>query len=140
METINKVWGHEEIIINTSDYCGKKLVLNRGFRCSIHWHKIKDETFYVNNGKVFLEIGNEKKILLPGDSIRIIPGTKHRFSGLEDSEIIEFSTHDDSSDSYREEESGPVDLKKLELPELNKTTLKDEFDIFKHLEKRKRNI
>lgn len=117
MEIINKVWGHEEIIVNTRDYCGKKLVLNKGFRCSIHWHKIKDETFYVNKGKVFLEIGNEKKILLPGDSIRIIPGTKHRFSGLEDSEIIEFSTHDDSSDSYRKEQSGLVDLKTLELPE-----------------------
>ena len=81
----------------------------------MHYHKIKDETFYVNKGKVLMEINNEKKIMLPGDSLRILPNTKHRFTGLEDSEIIEFSTHHEDSDSYREELSGKVDLDKLEL-------------------------
>ncbi len=116
MKIINKVWGHEEIIVNSSKYCGKKLVLKKGFRCSIHYHKEKDETFYVNKGKVLMEINNEKRIMLPGDSLRILPNTKHRFTGLEDSEIIEFSTHHEDSDSYREELSGKVDLDKLELP------------------------
>jgi hypothetical protein len=34
----------------------------------------------------------------------------HRFSGLEDSEIIEFSTHHEDEDSYRQERSGPFDV------------------------------
>ena len=39
----------------------------------------------------------------PGDTIRILPGQRHRFSGLENSVIFEFSTHHDEEDSYREE-------------------------------------
>jgi len=112
---VPKVWGHEEVIVNRG-YCGKKLVLNKGFRCSMHYHKLKDETFYILSGKVLLEIGMKKQIMLPGDSMLIKPGQKHRFTGLEDSEIIEFSTHHEDSDSYRDELSGKIDLDKLELP------------------------
>ena len=114
---VPKVWGSEEWIVNY-DYCGKKLILKRGFRCSMHYHKKKDETFYIYKGKVLMEANNKKRIMKEGDSIRITPGVKHRFTGLEDSEIIEFSTHHEDSDSYREEGmlSGKVDLSKLELP------------------------
>ena len=112
---VKKEWGMEVWIVNR-DYCGKKLVLNKSFRCSMHHHKNKDETFYIIKGKVLIEIGNKKQIMLPGDSIWIPPGAKHRFTGLENSEIIEFSTHHEDSDSYREELSGKVDLDKLELP------------------------
>ena len=111
---VKKLWGHEEWIVNR-DYCGKKLVLKKGLRCSVHHHKNKDETFYIIKGKVLIELDKEKKVMLPGDSILIEPGTKHRFTGLEDSEIIEFSTHHEDSDSYRDEPSGTVDLDKLDL-------------------------
>ena len=113
MEIIKKLWGHEEIIINR-EYCGKKLVLNKGFRCSMHYHKKKDETFYIVKGRVLMEVDGKKKIMLPGDSQHIAPGSKHRFTGLEDSEIIEFSTHHEEEDSYRIEESGKVNLKDIE--------------------------
>ena len=113
---VKKEWGKEIWIVNR-DYCGKKLVLNKGFRCSMHFHKNKDETFYILKGKVLMETDNKKQIMLPGSSVLITPNTKHRFTGLEDSEIMEFSTHHDDSDSYRDEVSGKVDLNKLELPE-----------------------
>jgi rfaE bifunctional protein kinase chain/domain len=100
-----KVWGHEEWIVN-SEYCGKKLVLNEGYCCSLHYHKIKDETFYIALGKVGFQLNDEHFILTPGDSLLITPGTKHRFYGLEHSEIFEFSTHHMEDDSYRDEESG----------------------------------
>ncbi len=118
MKEVKKAWGKEEWIANY-DYRGKKLVLNKGFRCSMHHHKNKDETFYILKGKVLMEANNEKRIMLPGDSLRIMPGMKHRFTGLEDSEIMEFSTHHEDSDSYREEGmlSGPVELDKLGLSE-----------------------
>jgi len=115
---VPKVWG-KEIWLANYDYCGKLLILNKGFRCSMHYHKNKDETFYINKGKVLMEIDNEKKIMLPGDSVRLTQGMKHRFTGLEDSEIMEFSTHHEDEDSYREEGmlSGAVDLSTLNLPE-----------------------
>lgn len=111
---VSKIWGKEIWIVNR-DYCGKKLILKKGFQCSMHYHKLKDETFYILNGKVLLEIGMKKQIMLPGDSMLIKPHQKHRFTGLEDSEIIEFSTHHDDSDSYRDEVSGKVDLETLDL-------------------------
>jgi D-lyxose ketol-isomerase len=91
---IPKVWGEEHWIVNRQ-YCGKKLVLRKGFRCSLHFHKQKDEVFYVISGRVLLEHGDG-----------IAPGVVHRFWGLEDAEIIEFSTHHEDEDSYRIETSG----------------------------------
>ena len=105
---VPKSWGEEHWIVN-QDYCGKKLVLKKGKRCSLHFHKVKDEVFYVIRGRVYLELGPEKTVLVPGDHRHVAPGTIHRFSGLEDSEIIEFSTHHEDSDSHRVEVSGDFD-------------------------------
>ena len=109
---VPKSWGEEHWIVNR-DYCGKKLVLKKGHRCSLHFHKVKDEVFYVIKGKVFLELGSEEHILGVGDHRHVAIGTVHRFTGLEDAEIIEFSTHHEDSDSHRVEIGGAVDLATL---------------------------
>jgi mannose-6-phosphate isomerase-like protein (cupin superfamily) len=114
LKEVTKVWGKEIWIANYS-YCGKILIINKGYRCSVHYHKNKDETFYILKGKVLMELGESKKMMSPGDSVRILPLTKHRFTGLEDSEMIEFSTHHEESDSYRDTESGKVDLASLKI-------------------------
>ncbi|MCK4307111.1 hypothetical protein KAW50_02665 [candidate division WOR-3 bacterium] len=41
-------------------------------------------------------------VLRQGDSQHITPGMAHRFIGYTDSEIIEFSTHHQDSDSFRD--------------------------------------
>lgn len=115
---VRKIWGSEEWIVNNDKYCGKILNLNKGFRCSVHYHKNKHETFYILEGKVLIELWDKKgnlkvKITKPKDVQTIEPNQKHRFAGLENSKIIEFSTHHEESDSYRDTESGPVDLNKL---------------------------
>ncbi len=107
-EIHQKVWGNERWLVNTIDYCGKILTLNEGYRCSIHYHKKKDETFYLSEGRVLLEIDGEKRVMQKGDAQRIPPLTKHRFSGLETSIIIEFSTHHEEEDTYRETESEKI--------------------------------
>jgi mannose-6-phosphate isomerase-like protein (cupin superfamily) len=107
IEVHPKVWGEEHWIVNAS-YCGKKLVLRQGYRCSVHYHRLKDEVFYVLSGRVLMEVDGALRALRPGMTQRIRPGEKHRFTGLEDSEIIEFSTHHVEEDSYRDEPSGRV--------------------------------
>ena len=102
---IEKVWGHEECIVNTENYCGKVLTLKKDYRCSMHYHKIKDETFLIIKGTVWMECDGESKLMNPGESIRIKPNMKHRFTGITNAKIIEFSTHHEDSDSYRETES-----------------------------------
>jgi mannose-6-phosphate isomerase-like protein (cupin superfamily) len=120
---VEKVWGSELWIVDTGRYCGKALTLNTGYRSSMHYHKNKDETFYVDRGMVLLELDDEFRIMEEGDIQRIRPGQKHRFTGLAElykddySEIIEFSTHHEESDSYRDPDklSGKVDLHELQL-------------------------
>jgi len=114
---VEKVWGHEEWIVNNQKYCGKKLVLNKGYRCSIHKHDIKEETFYILSGKVLMESELEGKkevrLMTPGDVLHVKVGMWHRFTGIEDSQIMEFSTFHMDEDSIRREPSGKVDLKDL---------------------------
>ena len=105
---VSKVWGHEEIGINTDKYCGKLLYLNHGFRCSIHRHP-KDETFRILSGLMFLELGEDSEnmdsiILEPGDWIRINSNLWHRFSSIKDSVFAEFSTPDTESERKTQSE------------------------------------
>lgn len=109
VKIVPKTWGHEKWLVNNDKYCGKILVVNKHKYCSYHYHKIKDETFYIHSGCVHLIYGNSDAFdescqivrLNPGDSFHIPVGMRHRFVALEDSEIIEISTHHEDSDSIR---------------------------------------
>lgn len=105
---VPKLWGYEKWLENNEKYCSKMLVLKKGYQCSLHYHKIKDEMFLVTKGSVRLELGDEILQLTPGSFARVAPGVKHRFRGLADSEILEISTHHDEADSHRLEESKKV--------------------------------
>ncbi|MDO8518115.1 MAG: PfkB family carbohydrate kinase [bacterium] len=109
---VPKVWGEEQWIVNKS-YCGKKLLLKKNYQCSLHSHKEKDETFYVQSGRVAMELGGEQYVLHPGDTVHVAPNTPHRFTGLEESEIFEFSTTHKDSDSYRLTQSGHIDTERF---------------------------
>lgn len=103
---VPKGWGKELWIANTSTYCGKKLMLLKGKTCSVHYHDKKDETFYVQSGKVEMSLqdrdGHKQRcVLVAGDKARISPGVLHQFYGLEDSELFEFSTQHFEEDSFR---------------------------------------
>ena len=105
---VDKGWGYEKWIVNKSEYCGKLLFFNEGKRCSWHYHKIKDEVFYLQSGKLLvkysdkdnLEEANEK-ILNPGENFYVYTGLRHQMIALKDSELFEFSTEHFDSDSYR---------------------------------------
>mgnify|MGYP001585103941 FL=1 len=96
-----KIWGNERWLVNTKDYCGKILTVNKGYRSSIRYHRKKDETFYLLSGRILIETGGKERIMQEEDVQRILPLTEHRFTGLEKSVIIEFSTHHEEEDSYR---------------------------------------
>lgn len=111
IETIKKVWGYEIIIANNDLYCGKILCLFPRYRCSIHYHKEKVETFYILSGLVLMEVEGQEFIMRPQSIIDLPPGTKHRFTGLQSSEIVEFSTKDFPEDSYRDTKSEKISEK-----------------------------
>ncbi len=112
LSLVEKTWGYEIEIVNTPEYCGKELFVNFGKWSSMgkyHYHKIKDETFYILTGKLKLDYvglysGKFVTIkLIQGESFRIRPNIKHRFSTDEISgcRFIEFSTNHQDGDSYR---------------------------------------
>lgn len=107
-EIHEKNWGHEKWIVNNEQYCGKLLFFHQNKRCSWHYHKIKDETFYLQSGLILLKHSFDDDITLakearlrPGDSFHIPVGLRHQMLALLPSELFEFSTQHFDSDSYR---------------------------------------
>lgn len=105
MKTVTKGWGYELWIHNDEKYCGKLLHFNKGKKCSLHYHKLKHETFYVQSGKLlctFIDNGvKETVILCAGDIKEIHQGLVHQMEALEDTEMFEFSTQHFDEDSHR---------------------------------------
>jgi len=105
---IQKDWGYELWIHNESAYCGKLLVFNKNGNFSLHYHMIKEETWYISKGKfefiyLDLEKGDKHKTnLTEGDIIHILPGQAHQLKALtKDSTVFEISTEHFNEDSYR---------------------------------------
>lgn len=101
-----KGWGFEKCIVNKKEYCGKLLYFLKGKKCSWHYHNIKDETFYIQSGKILLKYSESDEqlfetILNPGDSFHIKKGLRHQMIALEDTELFEFSTEHFDDDSIR---------------------------------------
>jgi mannose-6-phosphate isomerase-like protein (cupin superfamily) len=104
---VPKGWGEEVIITNNELYCGKLLRFKEGAKFSMHYHLIKDETWYVNKGLfiyrwIDTETAEVNEVdLIPGDTVRQRPGQPHQLEALIDGEIFEVSTEHFDSDSYR---------------------------------------
>lgn len=94
---VEKPWGYELIWAETKDYVGKILHINKGGKLSLQFHKIKEETIYIQSGKMLFLFEDEngkvlEVTLLPGQAHHIPTGRKHRMIGLEDTDVFEVST------------------------------------------------
>jgi len=105
---VDKGWGYEKWIVNKPEYCGKLLFFSAGKKCSWHFHKLKDEVFYIQSGKILVkysdhdDISEAKEIILnPGDNFHVYVGLRHQMVALEDTELFEFSTQHFDADSHR---------------------------------------
>ena len=94
---VDKPWGHEEIWAETERYVGKILAIRRDARLSLQYHEVKDESIRVLSGRLRLELEDDAGAIVsselgPGASARIPARRKHRFTALEDCELVEVST------------------------------------------------
>ena len=104
-----KGWGKEFWIANKSDYCGKLLIFDFNKRCSWHFHRLKDETFCVQDGQFKITYGwsddlNEAQniTLNKGDTFYVQRGLRHSMLALTNQAIlVEISTEHFDEDSYR---------------------------------------
>ena len=118
---VPKAWGFEEILVAHPLYTLKRLTVLPGFRCSLHYHRLKVETFLVVSGTLRLEIQSvtpegeplEKlrpEVLRPGQQFTLETCIAHRFYAAthEPCVFLEVSTQDIAEDSYRLDTSGPL--------------------------------
>lgn len=106
---VQKGWGYELIWATTDKYCGKIMVFNKeGASTSMHFHKEKDETWFVNNGKFKVRYIDTKDAMLyekdlnEGDTWYNPPLMPHQLIALQaESSITEVSTPDSVEDNFR---------------------------------------
>jgi len=94
---VNKPWGHEEIFAVTEKYVGKILVIKAGEALSLQYHRRKEETLRVLDGKVRFEAGDdehnlESHDLETGGVFHVSPGCLHRMVATTDCRLLEVST------------------------------------------------
>lgn len=104
---VEKGWGSEEIWATTDSYCGKLMHFNTGAKFSMHFHREKDESWYILNGlfKIrFIETKDasiHETVLKAGEVWRNRPLQPHQVECIEAGTIIEVSTADSVEDNYR---------------------------------------
>lgn len=80
VKTVPKPWGHEIWYAQGPGYVGKILVIEKGHRLSLQYHKKKHETIYVLRGRLLLELNGRKSVQKPGAACPIPPKAVHRFA------------------------------------------------------------
>lgn len=96
IKKIEKPWGYELLFAHTAFYVGKILHINPGGMLSLQYHENKDETIFVIEGEMWLEIGNRHKrkrfCLKEGEGYHIAPKQVHRFTAPSGCTLVEVST------------------------------------------------
>jgi mannose-6-phosphate isomerase len=95
---VEKPWGHELIWAEAEQYVGKVLFVKAGASLSLQFHREKDESWLVHDGRAKIELGSagdamlNEEIVSPGACFRFRAGTVHRVTAIEDTTILEVST------------------------------------------------
>jgi len=104
---VPKGWGHEEIWVTNDKYCSKFMHFNKGAKFSMHFHREKEETWYVMSGEflvLWINTDNaemDRKILRAGDTWHNEPLKPHQLYCEKEGTILEVSTPDSVEDNYR---------------------------------------
>jgi quercetin dioxygenase-like cupin family protein len=102
-----KGWGCEQIWATNDNYCGKLMNFNEGATFSMHFHAVKDESWYVLGGEFivrYIDTSNafiHEKTLKHGDTWHNPPLLPHQLICVKAGTIIEVSTPDSVEDNYR---------------------------------------
>lgn len=95
---VEKPWGHEvHFAFVDGKYCGKALHITGGQALSLQYHEQKEETVSVQSGRLLFDVAGpddqlESFELFPGESIHLLPGTRHRMTAVVDTVVLEAST------------------------------------------------
>jgi sialic acid synthase SpsE/uncharacterized cupin superfamily protein len=102
------------------DYCKKILVQLPGQSHPYHYHKLKEETFQVLWGEIYLDIDGQERRMVPGDSAVVLPGAWHKFRTDKGCVVEEISTTHKNDDSMYKD------------PAINKMAREERKTVVKH--------
>jgi mannose-6-phosphate isomerase-like protein (cupin superfamily) len=104
---VPKGWGSEFIWATNDKYCGKFMSFFENAKFSMHFHRDKEETWYVQSGKFIIRwidtttAEQHEKEVISGAIWHNPPCQPHQLICLEAGTIIEVSTPDSVEDNYR---------------------------------------
>ena len=89
---VPKPWGREIWYAHEERYAGKVLEVTAGHALSLQKHERKQETMYLQSGRLKFHLNGTDFTMQTGDCITVRPGDVHRMEALEDAVLLEVST------------------------------------------------
>jgi mannose-6-phosphate isomerase-like protein (cupin superfamily) len=98
LQRVDKPWGYELLWARTDGYAAKILHIKSGHKLSLQYHRQKEETIFLQSGRMILLIEDERDELreVPlavGQAHHIAAGRRHRMIAIEDCDVFEVSTN-----------------------------------------------
>jgi len=94
METLERPWGHMQILLSTPTCKVKEIHVHPGQRLSYQYHQKRSEHWFIVSGTATVTLDDVEYRKHPGESVDVGLGQKHRVANLgsEDMVFIEIQT------------------------------------------------
>ncbi len=116
MNIIGKVWGRTSLLLKTPFVEIHHIIVIPNAHCSLHLHTVKNNSFYVCNGTLIIEVHKnnydliDRTVLGKGDFTNVPPGEYHRFmTGEDGAEVLEIYHPEPLSEDIVRKDHGGCD-------------------------------
>lgn len=118
-----KPWGETQTWSTIHSFYGKRILIRKGERTSLKFHKLKNETFFVLEGVAQVTLGSsrtlanpskypyEQKIICAGEVLTVQSECPYRIAAIDDCVIIEIGDKANDTPVILEDDygrAGPV--------------------------------
>jgi len=113
-----KPWGETQTWNTIHSFYGKKIIIRKGERTSLKFHKLKNETFFILEGTASIVLGSsrtlansskypyEQKNIFAGDVLTVQSECPYRITAITDCVIIEIGDKADDKHVILEDDYG----------------------------------
>lgn len=117
MNIVGKIWGQTALLLKTPFVEIHYIIIKPNCRCSLHLHTVKNNSFYICEGSLTIEVHKNSYALVDctrltkGQFTNVSPGEYHRFvSGPDGAEVLEiYHPEPLSEDIVRKDHGGVVE-------------------------------